>query len=182
MKGRFALAIFFCFIIFYMSFGGAVAARERRFSYPPTPEHRKQVLTAIRERREPPGVPFEDLIDEAADWSRHGDGGALDALLDYAPHSDGAGAESLGVFLGEEFLARPTRLLRKASRRPLSERKNLGFILANGDGQGLNQTRKMLRLLREFSGSPNREIARTARIWLDEVKKAAQDFEKQGSR
>lgn len=177
MKSQFARVIFFCFIIFHMSPGGAVAAQERRFSYPPTPERRKQVLAAIHERREPPGVPFEDLIEEAAAWSRRGDVAALDALLDYAPHADGAGAESLGVFLGDEFLTRPTRLLRRASRRPLSERKDLGFLLANGDGggQGRNPTRKMLRLLHEFSRSPNREIARTAKIWLEEVKKAGQD-------
>lgn len=178
MKSWFARAIFFFFIIFYMSSDGLVAAQERRFSYPPTPERRKQVLAAIRERREPPGVPFEDLIEEAAGWCRRGDVAALDALLDYAPHADGAGAESLGVFLGEEFLARPTRLIRKASRRPLAERKNLGFLVASADGGGLGRkkTRRLLRLLREFSTSPDREIARTAKIWLDEAKKAGQDL------
>lgn len=139
----------------------------------PRAARRAELLGELRKCVYPhkPGCS-EDSVDRVAELYKQGDTGVLPKLMDVAPHSDGALAESLGVFFSDLLCHQPRTFLRAVATRPRSEQGDLLTMAAVADGGGMGCFKGMAALrrgLREISRNRNDRLAGLARRCLAQI-------------
>jgi hypothetical protein len=156
-------------IALFLSCLSASAAQHRG----PLAARRAELLRELRKCVYPhkPGCS-EDSVDRVAGLYKQGDTGVLPKLMDVAPHSDGALAESLGVFFSDLLCHQPRTFLRAVATRPRSEQDDLLTMAAVADGGGMGCFKGMAALrrrLKEMSRNRNDRLAGLAKTCLAQI-------------